>query len=1109
MPGPWHLEWQARFLQSEITCDAHDACTKRRRIDACSANGTWIEFQHSLITGEELAARRRDYAVHGKDVLWVVDGQDVEVKTLDISERFMLVFGGGSAWMYESFQCAGYEHVYLHVDEYVYRVGVADVRCHMVDVAARFCVDLFVEWVNSLDRKDLWGPPSPPMSTLYFCQRGAGCGKTYESVQLCTDPRFNHKTTFVYLTKMHSAKDVILQEWQAQVEEGALRVVDIAWDDTGKKQHRAQFIKPNGEEAEVVIGTIDSFMYAMGNKSVYGKDVFESMVNSIRDGFRASMTSTGGVRFGGGSVDLNMRTLIVVDEAQDLQVNYIEALSQIMRNTLIDVYVIGDKLQSLFERANIHTHLEFVGLPFTRIVRTDSVNLVRRFQNRSLANFVNAVVPFDRFGLPSISTQCDDTNEEAVTLFRMSDDAWHLEASIAYVLDCMRDEVQKHAYLPNQFMLIFSYVRKNPFACLLEAAIQDFWVQQMQDEAYLARVREKWSPPEFAKFVYFHKSVENEPINLEESKDATRLLSIHASKGTGREVVFVFNLNVGALHCFRCEHRDLKFESLVHVALTRVKRKMYIALDIDKTNDVLAQRLIDASRGRIHAFENAAARPEANKSCKLDTVVDDFVFGSDANFETVRDALQLQQLERQVLTDAPLSNQALLDYSHHIIRYSVMMMTIAFRMFNDAAAGTANKDDVLRQSVALRFKHFYTTELRIEYFDAFKKTLGLIWSKKAKKPVIPLLAFHGVSESLYQRYTKILRKCMNHVQRKVERGMNATPSPCLSGFCPLELVLLNYGLSVKQKDTYTALTIMDVYHILSCYDLAFRHANVSHAQYDCKCDTEFGRVAESGFVATTSFSNDICLHHERVQCVTGMFERVCAELQADGVDTASLRWVQDKKIEFMSPNPTATQFVVKGRVDFQGRNESDAVHLIVLPQLQSLNFKRVWSFAAFARFVMIHDHDVNHCIRFHTFIVTLNMPRPVRVNLGDLNVALFQGMTRSALLQSVCRVSPVMHAFYVVSKQQNADAHRSGVRAAHDDLFKLYFDLPERESQRELFEYLLNLDERMKHADAATRRELASLDGFVADMNAFWAAKVDQFFSAPSAALEDGVECDW
>ena len=83
----------------------------------------------------------------------------------------------------------------------------------------------------------------------------------------------------------------------------------------------------------------------------------------------------------------------------------------------------------------------------------------------------------------------------------------------------------------------------------------------------------------YIKFIYLHRSEENKPINLKESENATRILSIHASKGNGCEVVFLFGLNERSLKRFSQNQINIIYESLLHVALTRQKIKLYIGYD--------------------------------------------------------------------------------------------------------------------------------------------------------------------------------------------------------------------------------------------------------------------------------------------------------------------------------------------------------------------------------------------------------------------------------------------------------------------------------------------------------------------------------------------------
>lgn len=182
---------------------------------------------------------------------------------------------------------------------------------------------------------------------IYFNQRGAGCGKTFESIQLVQgDQRFTQKEVFIYLPKMHSAKDVIYNEWQEQQARGLLGDLSIEECNTGnKKQYKIKAINKNtGKEIIILIGTIDSFTYALADKDNLSTSMnyFKSIIATIKGGNIQDINN--GIHYAGSQHLFNDKYLIIIDEAQDLCNDYIKAFDVIVENTNIDVYVIGDKL---------------------------------------------------------------------------------------------------------------------------------------------------------------------------------------------------------------------------------------------------------------------------------------------------------------------------------------------------------------------------------------------------------------------------------------------------------------------------------------------------------------------------------------------------------------------------------------------------------------------------------------------------------------------------------------------------------------------------------------------------------------------------------------------
>ena len=402
---------------------------------------------------------------------------------------------------------------------------------------------------------------------IYLNQRGAGCGKTYESIQLMTDPRFQSKTIFIYLTKMHSAKEVIYNEIQQQTKTNTFKYLKMDENDASGKQYKISFIKNDSSTSvSVFIGTIDSFTYAMVDKSVLidDEDYFRGIVHSIQHG---NIVSPELVRYAQKNMHLNRRCLVVIDEAQDLGPEYIQAFESLITKTNIDVFVIGDKLQSIWGKNNIYTYMEHNTLTIP-VQRTNGRNHVMRFHNEYFKDFVNKVIDFKKYRLPPIEDICNKPDcihakEIPYHIFQTQSDYDYTSDTI---LKYMTLEIDAHNYLPHNFLIIFPILKNNILAEVLRSKIQRFWEERL-----------KTVEPH----IFLHRSVEGESIQLKESEKSTRILSIHTSKGNGCEVVFLLGVTEKSLNIFSRGTGNLVYDSLLHVAITRQKKSLYIGLDND------------------------------------------------------------------------------------------------------------------------------------------------------------------------------------------------------------------------------------------------------------------------------------------------------------------------------------------------------------------------------------------------------------------------------------------------------------------------------------------------------------------------------------------------
>lgn len=553
----------------------------------------------------------------------------------------------------------------------------------MIDVIEYKTKKDFIKSIKN--KKNIWSEEEIPQCILYHNQHGAGCGKTYESIQLMDkNEKFKHKNIFIYLTKAHTVKDVIYNELLKQYNRGTLNNLEIpeeGYNISGKQYKINYNNKETENECKIIIGTIDSFMYAIGNKDTKDKDYFNGIVKSIKNGY-VKTEKNGSIKYSQENIKLNKKCLIIIDEAQDLGPEYIEAICSIMRNTYIDAYIIGDKLQSIWDDHNIHTFLECNDLPHITIEKSDGKNHVMRFHNDQFKDFVNDIVDFDKYNLPHITQICNnqtckyqhENNIKLYNIFQIpslrSDDTEtqeKMDKLIKKIIYYMDNEIIKYNYLANR----------------LEAKIQEFWMEKFNDKNYQNNVlvnnkywKKRINKNKAYKYIFLHKSDEEKSIDLRESENATRILSIHASKGNGCKVVFLFGLNQKALQIFSKDKCNLQYDSLLHVALTRQKKSLYIG--IENINDDIAQKF-----EKYIEIDNEL-KPDLNdikKSIKYNKIID-FSCNSDNLFLNIYDKYLSSSELVNILQDNQ-DNKNIIEWGHHIIRYCVFYYYLEFNIINN------------------------------------------------------------------------------------------------------------------------------------------------------------------------------------------------------------------------------------------------------------------------------------------------------------------------------------------------------------------------------------------------------------------------------------------
>jgi hypothetical protein len=968
----WHKRWQDEFgKDTEIHIGD-------RYADAI-VNEYVLEFQHSDIEEDVVIKRQQNYTNHNKKLFWIIDCTNDCIKVKKLGDIYQIRFNKNSVWKYNKFL----SHDFIFLDyldptdntNKMFKINPNHVKTNMIDVLDYHTKNEFIKHLKKNTFDKLYNFGEIVQTTLYFNQRGAGCGKTYESIQLLqNNDTFANVKTFIYLTKVHSAVHVIYSELLDQYKSNKLNITINNKSKNGK-QYLMDY-EVNDKKCQIIIGTIDSFVHALGDGKNHidnSNDFFGSISKKIRDGLIDF--NYGCKRYGGINVDFSKECLVIIDEAQDLEPYYVEAMSTIMRSTYISVYVIGDKLQSLTNEINTHTFLEINELPNTYIKKNTGENVVRRFHNNHFIDFVNTIVKFNKFGLPPISGICDGSckythkNNIPYEIFGM-ESGDEIDKSIELIISKIDDEVRTNNYLPKNFMFIFPILKNNNFANRLEAEIQKYWIDKFNSYDYKNNVLQKddyWKKhinlDEYIQYVYLHKSEEGKPINLNESENATRILSIHASKGNGCEVVFLLGVSEKTLKIFSkyngtyYKDDDIIYESLLHVALTRQKEKLYVGLS--NLNDDIAQRFEKYINENVLSImpDLSDIRFKYRMSNIYNHIFNDCNLLNCCNgIENIKNLLECNKSQEKE------KNNNIIDWGHHIIRYYVFYYYMIYNIYN-TTYNVKNDASKNSQIIVIMNKFAYARVIPTnskKYFKYLKentKKMNKITGDKNEmnNDIIPILKFYQKTQQneqnnltkkkfQYDNYEKIIVETTKNVQSKMKNSINQNKLPLL---CPFEIIILYYGIFAIQRGTYSDITITNIYNLIYCYDECSVELDDDHEKnYNCCCKKHF-KIGDNNDSNTYSdIRKSITEFHKKTEQVNETFDTFKNLLMSNyNVYVTNFHFNFDYPMRF---NGQSDQLKIWENNNLIAQSENYCLHIIIKPQLNKLNINETL-------FEILHD----------------------------------------------------------------------------------------------------------------------------------------------------------
>jgi len=788
MPGKWHTEMEDFFPKNmqevKFYCSSKSS-NVCRRADICLSNTRTCEIQHSYISEYEIVNRFNDWNKFGKEIIWLIDGNTgIEIDKLS-SGNYLIIFKEN--WKYKSF-IKKYDFILLEKDKLVFKIELHKILSGMIEIKEPKSLQETVDYLKTKPDKicDFWQDDNVVKSKLSIYQEGAGNGKTY-GIWKSIIENIDRKT-YIIVTKQHTAKVVIYEELIDQKQrfqngEEIFHIENLTdnSEENTEKHYVIKFThKQSLRECKVIIGTIDSFCYNLSHSNSKGSEYFKGIVDNIA-AKGATKIKNGYMRFGGQYIQLSKESELWIDEVQDLPDNYLQAMCKLMYETYCYINVVGDKLQSLEFENNFLTNIKKEGLPNIDVVIEEAKNINRRIKVTNMEDVINSVVNFEKYQLPKI--ECDNKiiKENNINPIKIIDspliyaddtDDKKVDMFSNKIMDAYINEVESNHRLPQDFLIIFPIMAKNVIAGELQSRIQEYWLNKSNNSSYI-------------QYVYLHKHSEGSVINTKDSIKATRIMSIRASKGDGRKVVFVLGVTESSLKKVSNKEINLVYESHLHVALTRAKKQIYFSLV--KNCDDIHKRFREI--GYVEYLPNISKNINLDKISKLidkDKLIELLDRNNISPENILKEGINIQEKEQ-------------VDWGYHCIKCQTFYYNIILNIINNRFNNLSKGNSQLFVKLNI-ISNYDIKEYNVKDFYAF-----LTHYQYNKLPHFPLCNLSNNPE--YQKnYCNIIKNAMEKVKKSIKKNR-------INELNVYESIVLTYMIQIDTSQKYAEMTPMDIYNI--------------------------------------------------------------------------------------------------------------------------------------------------------------------------------------------------------------------------------------------------------------------------------------------------------
>lgn len=856
MPGKWHNDWSKYFEnvnKDEYTFIAHQKGRNKteNRCDVLLSSKLILEFQHSNINSKKVEERKiRWKKIFNKDILWIIDGSGDEIiKQKDNT----YIIQCKKKWKFKSFSDTGYNYIFYDIDDKIFLLNPNKINNYQIfgnnyinkEDAINYFLNILDTDIEETTIFNYWNKNIINKKAQFIkIQKGAGNGKTYhiwKSICENTD-----KNCFIITTKLVSAVNVIkeeLVEQRSRKEKHIFNMEHFQIENDKRKDRFGNIIdgkkwvikythKLTKRKVIVIIATIDSLTFNLykpttKQKQQHGNDIFKKNLNWLYEhGSNTINKQTGGFKFANEYIYLRKTTDLWVDEAQDLEGIYFNAYIRLQEEFNFNFICEGDLLQSCQHADNLFKkNIEDVcrnTLENIEIIIEKPLNINRRIKVAGGEKIINKVINFERWNLPQITvlskeTPLEDEEPFEIVSFGKNEiikknetDKSKIDSWVGDILEKTKAQIMKYWYPPSSFLYVFPILKGHFEIEELLSKLQKLWIEIFENEEYLKNCNDYWREnnhgalKKYVEYVQFHQSQNGEPIDLTTSIHKSRIVSILTSKGMGRDVEFTLNVTESSLKQLSGYVKDLQYESYLHTAITRWKRKHFFYLT--RNGDDINNRFAELDKCNPYL-------PKTSKIIKISQIK------KYINKNKILSHINIKNIENDEEDDEKIN----IDWNHHCIRRSVFFTLLIYKARKNQQTKNNIKNkgnqidkilDIIYNSDIIKCSpKRYWSELK----EKSKWWLNEKKNKHEKKNELFIMDIYKKNK-VYTEMTNNIYDSIKYIQRniyKLDKNIEKNDNEVNN---TLALIILDHLIEQVRNNHKANPSINDIYNIVNIYN---------------------------------------------------------------------------------------------------------------------------------------------------------------------------------------------------------------------------------------------------------------------------------------------------